>query len=113
MLKFITKFVTKLITKFGDKIVTIFVTRHDQTPPDMLQTPPDILQTPPDMAQKPSDTTRCHHTCIMYGLYGLKHHIVEKSGDVTDAGRDKQQQAKIERPSLSVNGEKRVHRYCS
>ena len=23
----------------------------------------------------------------MYGLYGLKHHIVEKSGDVTDAGR--------------------------
>ena len=32
----------------------------------------------------------------MYGLYGLKHHIVEKSGDVTDAGRDEQQQAKIE-----------------
>ena len=25
----------------------------------------------------------------MYGLYGLKHHIVEISGDVTDAGRDK------------------------
>ena len=24
----------------------------------------------------------------MYGLYGLKHHIVEISGDVTDAGRD-------------------------
>ena len=23
----------------------------------------------------------------MYGLYGLKHHIVEKSGDVTDAGQ--------------------------
>ena len=23
----------------------------------------------------------------MYGLYGLKHHIVEISGDVTDAGR--------------------------
>ena len=23
----------------------------------------------------------------MYGLYGLKHHIVEKSGDVTNAGR--------------------------
>ena len=31
------------------------------------------------------DTTRYHHTCIMYGLYGLKHHIVEISGDVTDA----------------------------
>ena len=26
----------------------------------------------------------------MYGLYGLKHHIVEKSGDVTDAGRGEQ-----------------------
>ena len=25
----------------------------------------------------------------MYGLYGLKHHIVEISGDVTDAGRDR------------------------
>ena len=24
----------------------------------------------------------------MYGLYGLKHHIVEISGDVIDAGRD-------------------------
>ena len=23
----------------------------------------------------------------MYGLYGLKHHIMEISGDVTDAGR--------------------------
>ena len=23
----------------------------------------------------------------IYGLYGLKHHIVEKSGDVTDAGQ--------------------------
>ena len=23
----------------------------------------------------------------MYGLYGLEHHIVEISGDVTDAGR--------------------------
>ena len=28
----------------------------------------------------------------IFGLYGLKHHIVEISGDVTDAGRmDKQQ----------------------
>ena len=24
---------------------------------------------------------------VWYGLYGLKHHIVEISGDVTDAGR--------------------------
>ena len=24
----------------------------------------------------------------IFGLYGLKHHIVEISGDVTDAGRD-------------------------
>ena len=36
----------------------------------------------------------------MYGLYGLKHHIVEISGDVTDAGRTdgqtNKQQAKIE-----------------
>ena len=28
----------------------------------------------------------------MYGLYGLKHHIVEISGDVTDAGRTNKQQ---------------------
>ena len=27
----------------------------------------------------------------MYGLYGLKHHIVEISGDVTDAGRTNKQ----------------------
>ena len=31
----------------------------------------------------------------MYGLYGLKHHIVEISGDVTDAGRTNKRQAKI------------------
>ena len=27
----------------------------------------------------------------IFGLYGLKHHIVEISGDVTDAGRDERQ----------------------
>ena len=27
----------------------------------------------------------------MYGLYGLKHHLVEISGDVTDAGRTEEQ----------------------
>ena len=33
----------------------------------------------------------------MYGLYGLKHHIVEISGDVTDAdGRPTKRQGKIE-----------------
>ena len=34
----------------------------------------------------------------IYGLYGLKHHIVEISGDVTKAGRDGQtnEQGKIE-----------------
>ena len=33
----------------------------------------------------------------IYGLYGLKHHIVEKSGDVTDAdGRTTKRQGKIE-----------------
>ena len=47
-----------------------------------------MLQTPPDTIRHGPDTTRHHHTCIMYGLYGLKHHIVEISGDVTDAGRD-------------------------
>ena len=31
----------------------------------------------------------------MYGLYGLNHHIVEKSGDVTDVGQTNKQQAKI------------------
>ena len=39
----------------------------------------------------------------IFGLYGLKHHIVEISGDVTDAGREKQQ-AKIDLLSFwSVN----------
>ena len=33
----------------------------------------------------------------IFGLYGLKHHIVEISGDVTDAdGRTDKQQGKIE-----------------
>ena len=29
----------------------------------------------------------------MFGLYGLKHHIVEISGDLTDAGRTNERQA--------------------
>ena len=29
----------------------------------------------------------CHELSENYDLYGLKHHIVEISGDVTDAGR--------------------------
>ena len=32
----------------------------------------------------------------IYGLYGLKHHIVEISGDVTKARRTDGQQGKIE-----------------
>ena len=32
----------------------------------------------------------------IFGLYGLKHHIVEISGDVTDAGRTNERQVKIE-----------------
>ena len=42
----------------------------------------------------------------MYGLYGLKHHTVEISGDVTDAGRtnddddDDDKQGKIRLLSL-------------
>ena len=31
----------------------------------------------------------------MFGLYGLKHHIVEISGDVTYARRDKQTKVNI------------------
>ena len=33
----------------------------------------------------------------IYGLYGLKHHIAEKSGDVTDAGRTDEQTNKRRR----------------
>ena len=65
------------------------ISLYPLTPPEMLQTPPDMLQTPPDTIRHGPDTNRYHQTCIMYGLYGLKHHIVEISGDVTDAGRDK------------------------
>ena len=43
-----------------------------------------MLQTPPDTIRHGPDTTKHHNTCIMYGLYGVKHHIVEISGDVTD-----------------------------
>ena len=50
----------------------------------MLQTSPDMLQTPPDTIRYGPDTTRYRHACIMYGMYGLKHHTVEISGDVTD-----------------------------
>ena len=32
----------------------------------------------------------------IHGLYGLEHHIVEISGDVTDAGRTDDEQGKIE-----------------
>ena len=37
----------------------------------------------PESSSSPSQKT--------YGLHGLKHHIDEISGDVTEAGRDKQQ----------------------
>ena len=60
----------------------------------MLQTPPDKLQTPPDMIQTPPDTTT--HVC-MYGLYGVKHHIVDISEDVTDAGRTNDKQTRKDR----------------
>ena len=63
------------------------ISLYPLTSPDELQTLPDMLQTPPDTIRygpdRP-DTTRYHHTCIMYDLYGLKHHTVEISGDVTD-----------------------------
>ena len=32
----------------------------------------------------------------LYGLYGLKHHLVEISGDVTDAGRTEEQTTREE-----------------
>ena len=34
----------------------------------------------------------------MYGLYGLKHHIVEISGDVTDAGRPRTREDRATQP---------------
>ena len=76
-----------------------------------------MLQTPLDTIRHGPDTTRYHHTCIMYGLYGLKHHIVEISGDVTDAGRDEQTTSKdsatqllISEPlSLAMKGKGRIY----
>ena len=81
------------------------ISLYPLTSPDELQTPPDMLQTPPDTIRHGPDTTRYHHTCIMYGLYGLKHHTVEISGDVTDPdGRTIERQANIELFSFwSVN----------
>ena len=65
-------------------IISGHISLYPLTSPDELQTLPDMLQTPPDTIRYGPDTTRYHHTCIMYGLYGLKHHTVEISGDVTD-----------------------------
>ena len=56
------------------------ISQYPFTSPDELHTPPDMLQTPPDTIRYGPDTTRYHHTCIMYDLYGLKHHTVEISG---------------------------------
>ena len=73
------------------------ISLYPLTSPDKLQTPPDMLQTPPDTIRHGPDTTRYHHTCIMYGLYGLKHHTVAISGDVTirTDGRTTERQANI------------------
>ena len=74
------------------------ISLYPLTSPDELQTPPDMLQTPPDTIRHGPDTTRYHHTCIMYGLYGLKHHTVEISGDVTDPdGRTDEQTTRKDR----------------
>ena len=41
----------------------------------------------------------------MYGLYGLEHHIVEISGDVTDAGRANERRTREDRAThYSANG---------
>ena len=53
----------------------------------------------------------------IFGLYGVKHHIVEISGDVTDAGRDEQTTSKdsatqllISEPlSLAMKGKGRIY----
>ena len=42
----------------------------------------------------------------MYGLYGLKHHIVEKSGVVTDAGRTGRDRTSEERATQLLLCEK-------
>ena len=39
----------------------------------------------------------------IFGLYGLKHHIMEISGDVTDAGRTDKRQGKTELPEMDDN----------
>ena len=42
----------------------------------------------------------------MYGLYGLKHHIVEINGDVTDAGRTNKQTTREDRATQLLICEK-------
>ena len=61
-------------------IKTGHISQHPLTPPELLQTPSDTIKHGPYY-------TRYHKKCIMFGLYGLKHHIVERRIDVTDAGR--------------------------
>ena len=39
----------------------------------------------------------------MYGLFGLKHYVVETSGDVTDAGRTNKQATREDRATQLVN----------
>ena len=83
------------------------ISLYPLTSPDELQTPPDMLQTPPDTIRHGPDTTRYHHICIMYDLYGLKHHIVEISGDVTDPdGRTNEQPTRKDRATQLLICEK-------
>ena len=39
----------------------------------------------------------------MYGLYGLKHHTVEISGDVTDAGRTTNERTREDRATQPLD----------
>ena len=39
----------------------------------------------------------------MYGLYGLKHHIVDISEDVTDAGRTNDKQTRKDRATQPLD----------
>ena len=53
---------------------------------------------------RPNNEACYHKNCHNVSLYGLKQHILEISGDVTDAGRTNNEQGKIELLSLWTVG---------
>ena len=71
----------KMVSEFYVKIAGIAISRH-------FRSPKQLDDSKLGSTQHMLTLTCCQdHILTEYGLYGLKHHIVEMRGGVTDAGR--------------------------